>query len=141
MKAMAMGVFATALSAYGAVACATAPAEAGLWRFDIRYDFVGIPQTFPAYQKTQCLTADNLIPDISRPGQECKLESQRTFGRVHSWQVDCSTEWETAQGMGRITYTNGKAKGDVHIQILNPYNPPEFMVFYVEGKRLGDCKK
>lgn len=115
--------------------------EPGLWRFDIRYDFVGIPQTFPTYQTTQCLTPQSPIPDISRPGHECSTQLRGTFGQIQTWQIDCSTEWESAQGMGRVTFDGEKAHGDVHIQVLSPTSLPEFMVFYLEGQRLGDCKK
>lgn len=141
MKLMSSVIGVLALTVVGVAAVGAAPAETGLWRFTIRYDFVGIPQTFPSYEKTQCLTEMSLIPDISRPGQECTTQPRGRFGNVQTWLLDCSTEWESAQGAGRITFGKGKATGDVHIQIINPYNAPEFMVFHIEGKRLGDCKK
>jgi len=115
--------------------------EEGLWRFDIRYELIGIPQTFPSYQKTQCITKEKPVPDISRRGHECKTHLRGTFGQMETWQIDCSNDAETTQGMGRIIYDKDKATGDVHIQIVSTISPPEFMVFYVQGKRLGACKK
>lgn len=123
----------------------TAPAQAetglkgGLWEFAIRYDFIGVPQKLPEYVNKQCITEAAPVPAISREGQECTDRVQGRYGRTFTWQVDCSTEWEMVQGMGRIHYDEDGATGDVHLQVINPYNPPQPMVFYLRGQRLGDC--
>lgn len=128
-----------------ALLCATAGARdeagviEGLWQFNVRYDFIGVPQHFPEYQVTQCITDAVPIPAISRTGQECHDRLQGRFGRTFTWQLDCSTEWEMVQGMGRIHYTREEAASDVYLQVLNPYNPPQPMVFHLHGKRLGEC--
>jgi hypothetical protein len=111
----------------------------GKWEFEIGYDFIGVPQKFPGYRKTQCITRDAPLPKISRPGHECQRQQQRQFGRTYTWFVDCTTEWEMAQGMGRIHYWDDRARGDVHVQVINPYTPPQPMVFRIRGKRLGAC--
>jgi hypothetical protein len=115
--------------------------QEGLWEFDVRYDFIGIPQHFPSYKVRQCMTADAPIPTISRPGQNCTDHLQGQFGRTYTWQVNCSTEWEMVQGMGRIHYLGDRAQGDVHVQVLNPYNPPQPIVFRLRGERLGECEQ
>lgn len=112
----------------------------GLWEFAIRYDFIGIPQHFPAYVTRQCVTNADPIPTISRSGQECNDSLQGRFGRTITWQVNCSTEWEMVHGMGRIHYLGDQAIGDVHLQVVNPYNPPQPMLFRIRGNRLGDCE-
>jgi hypothetical protein len=111
----------------------------GLWEFDIRYDFIGIPQHFPEYAKKQCISTAAPVPTISRPGQECGDRLQGRFGQTFTWQVDCTTEWEMVQGMGRSHYLGNQAIGDVHLQVLNPFNPPQPMLFRLRGRRLGDC--
>jgi hypothetical protein len=114
--------------------------ETGLWEFAIRYEFIGVPQHFPEYVKKQCISAAAPVPAISRPGQECKDTLQGRFGQnTLTWELDCSTDWEMVHGMGRIHYDGAKASGDVHLQVLNPYNPPQPMVFRIKGKRLGNC--
>lgn len=115
--------------------------EAGLWEFDISYNFIGIPQHFPSYKQKQCLTAEVPMPSISRPGQDCREILQGRFGRTFTWQVDCSTEWEIVQGMGRIHYLGDRAQGDVHVQASNPFNPPQPIVFRLSGERLGKCEQ
>lgn len=112
----------------------------GLWQFNVRYDFIGVPQRFPDYVITQCITDELPIPSISRVGQECNDRLQGRFGRTFTWQVDCSTEWEMVQGMGRIHYNAAEAVADVYLQVVNPYNQPQPMVFNIRGKRLGDCR-
>lgn len=113
--------------------------EEGLWEFDVRYDFIGIPQHFPGYTVRQCISTDTPYPSISRPSQECDEFLQGRFGRTFTWQVNCSTEWEIVQGMGRIHYLGELAQGDVHIQVSNPFNPPQPILFRLRGERLGPC--
>lgn len=116
--------------------------EDGLWEFAIHYEFIGIPQHFPAYDKRQCISRAAPVPAISRPGQECSDTVQGRFvGGTITWALDCSTEWEMVQGMGRIHYAGDTADGDVHLQVVNPFNPPQPMVFHIQGKRIGDCVK
>ncbi len=115
--------------------------QEGLWEFDVRYDFIGIPQHFPSYKIRQCMRADAPIPTISRPEQQCREKLQGQFGRTYTWQVDCSNDWEIVQGMGRIHYLGDHAQGDVHIQVSNPYNPPQPILYRLRGERLGRCKE
>lgn len=111
----------------------------GKWEFEVWYDFIGVPQRFPSYSKTQCVTRADPLPRISRPGHECFQRMQRQFGRTYTWFVNCSTDWEMVQGMGRVNYWKDRAQGDVHVQVINPVNPPQPMIFHIRGKRLGEC--
>jgi len=113
--------------------------QEGMWEFDIRYDFIGVPQHFPSYKVRQCISNNAPMPSISREGQNCTDKLQGQFGRVYTWEVNCSNEWEIVQGMGRIQYVGEKAQGDVHVQVSNPYNPPQPMVFHLNGQRIGQC--
>lgn len=129
-----------------AILCAATLAQAetdvteGLWQFTIRYDFIGVPQHFPEYVVTQCITDESPVPAISRVGQECIDSVQGRFGSTITWQLDCSTEWEMVQGMGRVRYAAEEAGGEVFLQVVNPYNQPQPMVFHLSGKRLDDCR-
>jgi len=131
-----------------ALAVGNAPTQAeqpglspGSWQFDVSYDLIGVPQTFPSYSITQCLDENSPFPSISRPGHECQMQMQGHFGRTYTWMVNCSSDWEMVQGMGRIHYFRDHTNGDVHLQILNPHNPPQMMVFHLEGRYLGPCKE
>lgn len=127
--------------------CVSLPLQAqmsiqkGLWEFDIEYDFIGVPQHFPSYKIRKCVTAADPAPTISRPGQSCNEVLQGRFGRTFTWQVNCSSEWEIVQGMGRIHYIGERARGDVHVQASNPFNPPQPIVFRIRGERLGVCEE
>ncbi len=116
-----------------------AGAVKGAWRFNIEYELVGLPQKFPAYQFEQCLDSGPPIPNINRPGNECKVELQGIFDTLHTWTLDCSDDWEMVQGMGRINYTGSGARGEVYLQILNPHNPPQIMSYTINGTHLGRC--
>ena len=112
----------------------------GNWEFNVRYDLIGIPQSFPGYTTQQCIDNSNPFPSINRPGNECKMHLQGQFGNTYTWVLNCSDDWEIVQGMGRIHYDDGKARGDVHLQILNPHNPPQMMEFEIKGQHTGACK-
>jgi hypothetical protein len=125
-----------------ASALAERPAMApGSWEFAVDYDLIGIPQTFPGYTIKQCLDETTPFPSISRPGNECQMQMQGRFGHTYTWMLNCSSDWEMVQGMGRIHYQRDTARGDVHLQIINPQNPPQAMVFHLKGRRLGPCEK
>lgn len=114
--------------------------KTGLWEFNIRYDYIGMHQKLPGFVTKQCITEATPVPSISRVGQECRDRVQGRFGQTFTWAVDCSTEGETVQGIGRINYDEEVASGDVHLQVLNAFNLPQPMVFHLKGKRLGDCQ-
>lgn len=113
----------------------------GSWEFDVEYDLAGAPQPFPGYTVKQCIDNATPFPSISRPGNECQMQMQGRFGRTYTWMLNCSSDWEMVQGMGRIHYLQNTARGDVHLQIINPHNPPQSMVFHLKGRRLGPCEK
>ncbi len=115
------------------------PFAHGNWEFEVSYDLIGIPQTFPGYTVKQCLDTTTPFPNISRPGNNCQTQLQGRFGRTYTWMLNCSDDWEMVQGMGRIHYRQGEAHGDVHLQILNPHNTPQLMKFRIKGKRTGPC--
>lgn len=114
--------------------------QPGQWEFEVWYNFVGVPQRFPSYTQVQCISEGEPIPDISRAGHECRQQLEGEFGRTYTWQLNCSTDWEMVHGMGRIHYWGERARGDVHLQVINPYNPPQPMVFHIKGQRLGECQ-
>lgn len=109
------------------------------WKFEIRYEIAGIAGTFPAYHREQCLSNVAPMPDITTPGQQCSARVHGWFGDTLTWQVDCSSDWEIVQGVGRVTFDKGRAGGDVHFQILSPGNAPEYMVFHIEGASGSSC--
>lgn len=113
--------------------------EHSQWEFEISYSLIGVPQTFPIYKLSQCIDSSSPFPSINRPGNECKAQLQGEFGNTYTWSLDCSDDWEMVQGMGRIHFMGGEAHGDVHLQILNPHNPPQIMEFLFKGKAIGGC--
>ena len=113
--------------------------NSGSWEFDIKYDLIGLPQTFPGYSQTQCIDSSSPFPSINRPGNECRAQLQGQFGNTYTWTLNCSDDWEMVQGMGRVHYQQETAHGDIHLQILNPHNPPQMMEFSFKGRRVGEC--
>ncbi len=125
----------------GFSAAGAAEIRSGEWEFSIEYRLAGVPQEFPGYTHTQCITPRDPIPRISRPGHECNAALQGVFGRSANWLLNCSTTWEMVQGMGRIHYWDNEAEGNIHLQIMGPQNPPQNMHYNIEGRYLGPCKE
>jgi len=138
---MKTGAIITLLAFFPLLVQAQSELQEGKWTFTINYDFIGVPQHFPQYTKTQCITREHPLPEISRPGHECNRQLQGRFGRTYTWQLNCSTDWEMVQGLGRVHYWGDVAQGDVHLQVINPFNPPQPMIFRIKGKRLGECDR
>jgi len=109
------------------------------WSFDIRYNIGGVAQPLAAYHHEQCLTEASPVPDIAKPGQSCTTRLHSRFGNTLTWQIDCSSDWEIVQGVGRISFEDGHAGGKVHLQILSPVNAPQQMVLNIEGRAAGRC--
>lgn len=136
LKSTTVWVALLALSVMNTSAFASESRE---WLFDIRYDIAGITETYPVYHHAQCLTDAVPMPDIANSGQHCSSRMHGRFGNTLTWQIDCSSEWEMVQGVGRVTFDKGNAGGIVHVQILSPFNGPQYMVFHIEGKAGGSC--
>jgi len=112
------------------------------WLFDLSYSVAGIALTVPVHTKEQCSADAVPIPDISRPGYQCTSRRQQWFdNKTLVWQLDCSNDWESIQGTGRVNFDGDKAAGDIHLQIINPVSPPEYMAVAFQGRPLGECKK
>ncbi len=115
--------------------------ESKQWLFDLSYSVAGIASTVPIHTKDQCAADALPIPDISRPGYQCKSRARSWFDKTLVWQIDCSNDWESIQGTGRVSFDDNKAEGDIHLQIINPVSPPEYMAVAFKGKTSGVCKK
>lgn len=116
--------------------------HAGQWDYSIEYHITGIPQSFPAYQLSSCLDEEKPIPTITRMGQECSVSHSSRFGNTVSWALDCSSEWEIVQGVGRIHFfPDDTFHGNINLQITGSTFPPRMMMMRLDGKRVGECVK
>lgn len=111
----------------------------GLWEFTIRYDVMGVPYRSAPYMDTRCITDADPIPRIERPGHECTATADDHLGRIVSWAINCSSDGEMVQGMGRMSYRRDRADGNVFMQALGPNAAPQPVVFTISGRRLGNC--
>lgn len=139
MRQLIMFILSGLLLQSGSAMAERQPIQYGNWSFDVEYDLIGIHQEFPGYTINQCIDSNMPYPNISRPGNECGMTMQGRFGRTVTWMVNCSTDWEMVQGMGRMHYHRDRAQGNIHMQILNPHNTPQSMVFRIRGHYLGPC--
>ncbi len=131
------------LSTTSALAAAAEPTpfmpKEGLWRFTVSYRLMGIPQEFSDYQIEQCLSPSDAIPHIERH-TECSHTPHHGFmPQPLLWFVDCSSDEELVHGQGRLHFMGDRAHGNVFMQVLANTNPPQAMVFELEGRYVGAC--
>ncbi len=128
----------TAACAASAEPTPLAPRE-GLWRFTIDYQLVGTPQEFTDYQIEQCLSPSDPVPHIERHAECRHTPHQGLLTEPLLWFVDCSSDEELVHGQGRLHFSGEQAHGNVYIQVLGSINPPQAMIFELEGQYLGEC--
>lgn len=127
-----------------AAASASAPAaddlREGRWDFAFSYQMVGMEQFFLPYATSQCVSREDPLPRLDR-GHQCDPSLHSHRGHQVTWLVDCSSEWEIVRGMGRVSYDDDRARGNVYVQILDPGNDsPQTMIFSVIGRYAGPCE-
>ncbi len=107
----------------------------GMWEYTVETEIPGMTMKMPAQKHTYCLTKENLVPQASDPGSQCKTVSQKIQGDTVIWKVECQTNQGKAVMDGTITY-----KGDTFTGLSKFSQAGMQMEQKLSGRRLGPCK-
>lgn len=107
----------------------------GLWEITTKTKMPGMEM--PPMKHTQCITKNDLVPQSSRPGQECKITETKVIGNTVSWTMQCKTQGGEMKGTGKITYSGDSFKGTM---IMSMPQANMKITSHISGKRIGDCK-
>ena len=113
----------------------------GKWEITSQMKMTGMPagMQMPAMTHTQCIKANELVPDDPNPqAAEAKCEKQdfQIKGDTVTWTMVCTTEDGTMTSTGRITYKGTTFDGEVKTSM--PGQGME-MTSVMKGRRVGDC--
>ena len=91
----------------------------------------------PPTTHTQCLTKDNLAPQTSQLGQECKITQTSVVGNTVTWTVLCKGQGGDMKGAGKITYSGNSFEG---VMKMSMAGQDVEVTCHMSGHRIGDCK-
>lgn len=107
----------------------------GLWEITTKTKMPGMEM--PPMKHTQCITKNDLVPQSSQPGQECKITETKVIGNTVTWTMQCKTQGGEMKGTGKITYSEDSFEGTI---IMSMPQANMKITTHISGKRIGDCK-
>ncbi len=110
--------------------------QPGRWEITSILEMPGMAFTMPATKHTQCITAEELVPQAQQENSKCQVVDQSIDGNVVTWQVRCESGGGTMDSQGKITYHGDSFEGMV---VTNGSQMPSEMTQKMTGKRIGQC--
>ena len=111
--------------------------QEGKWEITTKVEMPGMPTNMPPNKHIQCLTKNDLVPNNSQQGQECKITQTKIAGNTVTWTIQCKSQGEEMKGNGKITYSGNSLEGTIKM-IMSQANME--MISHISGNRIGDCK-
>ena len=133
------GLLCTALLATTALADPSDRKE-GNWEVKMTMEMVGMPMAMPPVTVNQCVTKKDVVPDMSRPGQECIVKEQKIVGNTVTWKMQCSGKEGKMDGEGQISYSSDSYDGKMLMAMTQTGGPAMNMKYTMKGKWTGPCK-
>ncbi|MCA1804467.1 MAG: DUF3617 domain-containing protein [Xanthomonadaceae bacterium] len=124
------------LASTGAVAMEV---KTGLWESHIETEIEGLPVSPPPMTHRNCVTEEDLVPQMQSPGQECEVLEHSTSGKTVTWRVQCKQDGMTMTGHGKIVYSGERYEGNVVMTMDGGPMGPMKMTQTMTGRRIGDC--
>jgi hypothetical protein len=115
--------------------------QEGNWDVTVKMEMVGMPFAMPPVQTSQCVTKQDVVPDMSRPGQSCTVRDQKVVGDTVTWRVQCKGQDGTLDGEGRIKYAGTSYDGDMQAKMTAPGGGDAMTIKYtMQGRHTGPCR-
>jgi hypothetical protein len=111
----------------------------GLWESHIESEIEGLPISPPPMTHRNCVTEEDLVPQMESPGQECEVLEHSTSGKTVNWRVQCRQDGMTMTGSGKIVYAGDRYEGNVVMTMDGGPMGPMKMTQTMKGRRIGDC--
>lgn len=118
---------------------ALANMEEGNWDVVVKMEMVGMPFTMPPVQTSQCVTSKDVVPDMSRPDQECIVRDQKVVGDTVTWKVQCKGAQGTLDGEGRIKYAGRTYAGEMQARMTERGGQAMTIKYTMNGRHTGPC--
>jgi hypothetical protein len=112
----------------------------GLWEITTQVEMVGLPVRSPAITTRQCISPDNVFPEINRfnaSGQNCKITNVVIGKNYAAYDLACSMENGGMKGHGSVTYRGERLQGSL-ATVMTPGN--EQINYEYSGWYIGPCR-
>ena len=118
---------------------AKAEIRTGLWETQVNSEIEGMPFAPPPVSFTDCLTKEDLVPQVGDTDASCDLMEHEVKGSVVSWRMRCEQEGITTSGQGEIRFQGDSYRGEMRVTISGGPMGEMKMLQTMQGRRLGAC--
>lgn len=114
--------------------------EEGQWDITIQMEFEADPWPGDPFFTSGCMTRDNPIPSVSKPGQKCEVTQKKVKGNRLDWSIECDDlVGATLVGHGTVTFKKNRLSGTMQVSAEGLMRSN--MKYRISGKRVGACKQ
>jgi hypothetical protein len=110
--------------------------QEGRWEITTEIEMPGMPMKMPPVTHTQCLTKEDLVPQSSQSGDECKITNIEVSGDTVTWVMQCKGQGGETKGTGEIIYSGTSFKGTIKMIMVQSNMQ---MTSNIKGSRVGNC--
>ncbi len=110
--------------------------QEGRWEITTEIEMPGMPMKMPPMTHTQCLTKEDLVPQSSQSGDECKITNVEVSGDAVTWVMQCKGQGGETKGTGEIIYSGTSFKGTIKMIMVQSNMQ---MTSNIKGSRIGNC--
>ena len=110
--------------------------QEGRWEITTDIEMPGMPMKMPPMTHTQCLTKEDLVPQSSQSGDECKITNVEVSGDTVTWVMQCKGQGGETKGTGEIIYSGISFKGTIKMIMVQSNMQ---MTSNIKGSRIGNC--
>ena len=108
----------------------------GKWEITTQTEMVGMAMSIPSVTHTQCIKAQELIPQSQEASEACRVSDIKIDGDTVSWKIVCSGANGRMEGTGKVTYSGNTMEGTMDMVISGA---GMHVKNKISGKRIGDC--
>lgn len=114
-------------------------AQEGEWENTTEMKMEGVSFAIPPVTVRHCVTKENLVPEGSQKGDQCKIKDQRIVGNKVTWSVECVGKDTRSESQGEITYSGDNYKGTVKTKFTDKTGKTMASTGTMTGRRIGEC--
>jgi hypothetical protein len=118
----------------------------GQWEITSSMEMEGMPHQIQPMTMTHCIKPEdtdpkNVVRELHRRNQECKIEDFKQSGNKVSWTMKCKSEQSgDITATGEMTYKPDSYEGTMHMEMSGGPHGSMKMTQHIKAHRIGDCK-
>ncbi|HEU0203353.1 MAG TPA: DUF3617 family protein [Burkholderiaceae bacterium] len=112
----------------------------GNWEITMKMEAAEMPFAMPPQTLNRCLTKKDVVPDMSQPGQNCKMQDRKVTGDTVTWRMQCEGPQGAMDAEGRVKYSGKTYDGTMTAKVIQAGAPPMNMKYTFQGRHTGPCR-